>query len=438
MIRRLLAGVVLLACGCGDGADKPSAGGDKSPTVSKPAAADRGAMDSKVSRARQAAARGELAQAIDLLSQVIGANAEHAEAYLVRAEVYVVARQDANALADFSTVIRIEPRVARYRIARGRFLLARGKAVAAIEDFGEAVRLAPDSPAGYNGRGVARVARREYDEAIKDFTTAIGVDASFVDAWNNRGCAQFRLGNNEQAAADFAEAIRRNPEFVAAFQSRALLHLKTKNFDQVVADASAALVLDPDNLRLLGLRRTAYRELGRAREARLDGERLTWLINLRRLSQAVGQRPRDPKTYIARAGHLAAGGRSALALADYERAIQVAPAQSAEALLERAAFWLADEQLDKAIADCNTILKTVERHRAYSIRGEAQFGRGDLDLAIADFEKARRFDTMVAEAHWRRAQRRETAGETAGAAVDRKRAIQLDPERYPPTSPRGE
>ena len=57
----------------------------------------------------------------------------------------------------------------------------------AIADFTEVIRLDPKAAHAYTGRGGAWSERAEYDKAIADFTEAIRLDPKDADAYTDRG-----------------------------------------------------------------------------------------------------------------------------------------------------------------------------------------------------------------------------------------------------------
>lgn len=418
----------LLVAGCGseDAALTDAQDG----AAARRSANKSGQVDELVGRAKKALRGGNHRVAVELLSQAIGNDSDNALAFVLRADAYVRTKQFANALADFSSAIRIEPENARWLNSRGYFLLTRGRRRDAIKDFDAAIVLKGDYAEAHNNRGLAHVGGQDYEQAIKDFNAAIAARNMFADAWNNRGFAHFRSGDYQTAIQDFNKAIECNPDFAMAYNNRALLRMDRKEYRQAVADCTEAIKRDGDNPRYYHFRRQAYRKLGRAEEALADGQRLTWLLKLRQLNQQIAEAPAHSSSYIRRAEHFNKDGRGAAALADYDRAIRADPGKSATAYLGRATYWFNQQQYARTIEDCTLAEKAGAEHGAWSLRGEAWMKQGDFARAIADFVRARRFDVVVAEAYWKRSEQLQKAGQAKEAAAARARAIDLDPRRY--------
>lgn len=113
-----------------------------------------------------------------------------------------------------------------------------------------------------------------------------------------------------------------------------------------------------------------------------------------------------------------------------------------EAYHRRAIAYLALDELDRAVADCNVVIKsdpTPITHSeavppyvadAYVHRGTAFARMGQHDKAIADFTDAISLVPQGPTPYERRAQSRRAIGDFGGAAEDERRALQLSgPEK---------
>jgi tetratricopeptide (TPR) repeat protein len=149
-------------------------------------------------------------------------------------------------------------------------------------------------------------------------------------------------------------------------------------------------------------------------------------MKLNDLNTAITKSPKEPKHYIQRASHMAKAGRTDVALANYEAAINVAP-DSCDGYISRATYYLEKGEPQKAIADCSAAIERKWSTKALSIRGDAYLQIGRYDEAINDYTSAKRLDSGVAEAYFRRAQQREERGNKEGARADYEVAQQLDP-----------
>lgn len=410
-------------------------------------------------QAAKLAKQGMVGKSIELLSHAISMNSEDPELYIARAEVYGIMREDANALADYSTAIRVRPDEASIHNRRGFFLLSRSEHTRALKDFSAAIRLNPKSAQAYNNRGLVYLSIKQSDKAIADFSSALQLDPEYADAWNNRGYAQYSRQKYPEALKDLSEAVNRKPGYVNALNNRALTYMAMQKFEAAVSDFSAAIESSPNEIKLIQGRRSALLKLERYADARSDKSRIEWLYGLAAMTKKIDRDPFVYGNYIERARYLAEGNEHAAALRDYSRAAQVNN-QLPEPFILRAESLIALGELDKAIRDCDTaielgnqIQQRVERTGksledpngtvvdsasvtlesqgtlAYSVRGDIWMAKKQYSKAIADFETAGRFDPTVAEAYVMRAKQFEAAGQPAKARADRQRAAAIDPSR---------
>ncbi len=374
------------------------------------------------------ARRGLVGKSVETLSHAISASPENPELYIARAEVYGMMREDANALADYSTAIRMAPKDASIHNRRGFFLLSRNEHTRALQDFSAAIELNAKSPQACNNRGLVYLAIGQNEKAIADFEAALKLDEAYADAWNNIGFARYRLKQYKQAASDLTQAIRHRENYVNALNNRGLVYLATENFKAAVDDFSRAIEIDPYEIKLFQGRRTAQLRLENFPAAQSDASRIQWLVGLADLTRQIDQEPLVATHYLKRGRYLATDGEHRAALRDYSQAAQL-DSENPEPLLRRAASLLAMGQLDEAIRDCDTVIEVGGPREAFSVRGDAWLAKGDHDQAIADYERAGRADLTVADAYLLRAAALETAGEKSRADADRARAAAIDPSR---------
>ena len=92
--------------------------------------------------------------------------------------------------------------------------------------------------------------------------------------------------------------------------------------------------------------------------------------------------------------------------------------------------WKAKGDLDQAIANYDRAIALAPRlANAYNNRGAALGAKGDLDAAIRDFDHAIELDARLAKAHEYRSLALQSRGDLGGATRDLDEAIKLEPER---------
>jgi Flp pilus assembly protein TadD len=86
--------------------------------------------------------------------------------------------------------------------AAARKLIQDEKFAEAIAQLSEAIRLDPKASRAYNARGYAHMRLKHFPEAIADFDNAIRLDPNYANAYLNRSSARRVLGDMAGANAD--------------------------------------------------------------------------------------------------------------------------------------------------------------------------------------------------------------------------------------------
>ncbi|MFO1000805.1 MAG: tetratricopeptide repeat protein [Planctomycetaceae bacterium] len=432
----LLAGFALVGCGGSEaknGAAK-TAGIPLSIPNQSPAPASvkttptidqyTSAVKQLIQKANTAVLSGRNGIAIESLSQAIGITPEDATLFRMRADVYSMLGENANARADFSTAVRLAPNDPDLYNFRGYFLMGQGLGAEARADFDKAVTINPKHAAALNNRGLLSLAGNDYQAAVTDFSLAIDADRNLSDAWNNRGFAQMKLNQPDKAMADIKQALHIKEDYVTAWNNCGLVAMQQEKFADAEKSFARAMELDPMDARWVNHHRTALIKQNRFAEAQQDANRIEWLNKLTNLTQVAGRNARDPRAWIVRGQHLMDGQQFNAAIQDFNRALAVSPG-NAQALFDRAVAWvkLGDDQ--KAMLDCDESIVADPSLEAYSLRGDLWLRLENLDLAIADFESAKRFDEQVAVAYEKRAEKQRQAGATAEADADLTKAKEI-------------
>lgn len=427
MSRLLLLVPLMFAIGCGSEDEEQAA--EAPAESSQPEKKSDPQVAKLMKLATEQARQGAVGKAIESLSQAIGLDPDNADAYRMRAEVYTAIREDANALADLGAAIRIDPKNAKLRAARGFFLMSRGQGDRAVKDFDEAVSLDPTLKTAFNNRGLIKVAKNAFDDAIADFDKAIELDAEYADAFNNRGYAKFRSGKNKEAIVDFDRALEIKPDYVNPYNNRGLVNFQEENFQAAAADFGEALKRNPYDIKYFEHRRQSYLKLNDTANAKLDADRIAWLQQLATLSRKAMTAPNEVAPFAIRGDFLLRAEEWDRAINDFSRVVALAPTNPI-GYTRRAGAWIQKGDFAKAITDCTKVIddETIETTtEAYSLRGDAYASIKRFADAVADYEKAKRFDTKAAQAYHMHAIALKEQGEETTAARYFQQALAMDP-----------
>ena len=383
------------------------------------------AVEQLIAQARNAVSGSQNRLAIEALSQGIGIDPSDVRLLRMRADIYALSGELANARADFSSAILAAPSDAELRNIRGYFLMTHGVPDDALKDFAAAIKLDPELAVAWNNRGLIYLQQAEYDKAVEQFQAAVECDREYVDGWNNLGFAIMKQGNPGQALPHIERALSINPKYITAWNNQGLIHLKTKDFEAACTAFTKAIEIAPLDPRWYMHRQVALRELKRFDDVAADEAEIGWINRLSQVTQHLNRDTQDVTRWIARGDCLMDGNQYAAAIEHYTQALYL-QSDSTEALNARARGWATTGDLIKAIDDCETSIIIKPTLEALSIRGDAWLAMDNLDQAIEDFIAAERFDETVASTYRKRAKRHQSKGDKSAAEDDLRAAEEIE------------
>jgi len=344
---------------------------------------------------------------IDLSKFDIGPKPKDAEGFLNRASARRFNGDVNGAIADCTRAIELDPKSEPAVYKRGALNLQKGDYDDAIADLTRAIELSPNTADYYSDRGLAKLRKRDNDGAIVDFTRAIELDAKNVVAYRNRALAKNINGDADGAIADYNRAIGLDPKNAGAFNSRGMIKKSKGDLDGAIADFNSAIELN-EKLAI------AYKNRGEAKQAKGDAAGAN--EDLKRAGK-LDPRLRDEEPSADHVDRSTAKGK------------EKESAASVEDFFNRAGVKKAAGDLDGAIADYDRAIQLDPKDAAiYNNRGLAKQEKGDLDAAIVDFNRAIQLNPKDAVACSNRGNAKRDKGDLDGAILDYNRAIRFDPK----------
>jgi tetratricopeptide (TPR) repeat protein len=378
-------------------------------------------------RITELSAAGDLQAALKQADAEVAAHPQSAAAYEARASVRHKRREWTEALADFDQAIKLDPQSARLRNNRGFLQLSLEKFDAATDDFNAAIGLSSEFAQAYNNRALVQIAQGKYRQAIDDLDQALVRKPDYLDAANNRGFSLMNLRRWDRALADFNRVLHLDPKHVNALANRALVRQQLGDFAGSITDLTEAMLLDPDKPKYYAHRRDAYLAQDDADRARQDELKIQFLLQVDQATAAIVAQPKVAANYVTRAKLFEQCGDDRRCLDDLTKAVELSP-NLADARLQRARLLLNSQQYAAAMADCDAVLADGPNELAFSIRGDCHLNQDRLDAALVDYEQARRLDTAVAEAYFRKGDEFARRGDTEQAKAYHERAAAIDPD----------
>ena len=167
------------------------------------------------------------------------------EAHLVRGRAYVRKGMNAEAVADFTSALKLSPANQEALLGRGEAYLAKRAFQPAADDFAALIALKPAHVAALIGLGYSYLARDQAENAVAAFSRALQADPRNGVALNNRGLAYKKLGNLDAAISDFTTAVQFHPLYALAYNNRGYAHEEKGDKPRAIRDYRDALAIDP-------------------------------------------------------------------------------------------------------------------------------------------------------------------------------------------------
>jgi len=233
----------------------------------------------------------------------------------------------------------------------------------------------------------------------------------------NRGIEKAKNGDLDGALADFNRAIELNPKDDAPYYNRAQARRLKNDTAGAIADYTRAIELGSTNP-------AAYNNRGNARAENNDRDGA-----IADYTRAIELKPDYARAYYNRAVLKKEKGDKAGAKADFKTAQKLDP----ELASEESAADSKNDRLSLSPAPP----ASEESDEDPIERGIEKAKKGDLDGALADFNRAIELDPKNAAAYYNRASAKMLKKDADGAIADYTRVIELDPKNVGAYNNRG-
>jgi tetratricopeptide (TPR) repeat protein len=352
-----------------------------------------------LARAVELQRQGALAEAEELLRELLDAVPGHAAALFRRGLGLQRLGRHADALACWERLLALQHGSAHAHYYRGLALDGLERPAEALASQDRALAIDARFVEALSARGVALQKLGRPDEALASYDRALALRPAYATALNNRGITLHRLGRTEEALDSYDRALAHRPDYALALVNRGnALHELGRSLE-ALASYDRALLLRPRDAQALRQRGVALDALGRADEA------------LASFDRALAIDPDLDAALVDRGLTLRGLERDEEALASFERAVAIRP-DNAEAWNNRGNTLLALDRTEEAIASYDRALAVRSDFVAVlRNRGNAWHRLNRPHEAIASYERAAALAPDDPQTHWYEGFARLSAGE---------------------------
>tara|TARA_Y100001960_G_scaffold135471_1_gene143714 strand:+ start:556 stop:2943 length:2388 start_codon:yes stop_codon:yes gene_type:complete len=298
------------------------------------------------------------------------------QAYVARGDCHRDLAQYENAIWDYESAIRLNPKCHQAFIGRGYTYLHEKRYADSIKDFSRAIALKPKDDEGYFNRGYAYSENQKYDEAVKDYSKSIELSSfNKVNSYRNRAIAFNKLGHADKAIADYTAAINIE-ESELLYHYRCELYLQTSDYDKAIEDSSQVIKLNPSNSK-------AY-----SNRAQANLKKQYFLEALSDIDSALSLDSSDLKLYFNRAAIYMELNDYDKAIDDLAAVIKIEPDSSVNYYNRSIAYKLKGDFLMSLLDANKSIALNHKDSRLFDNRAIIYWNMGEYQDAINDYQKS--------------------------------------------------
>ena len=182
---------------------------------------------------------GDHQGAIEDYTEAIRLKEDFSDAYVNRGNARAERGEEEGAVQDYTAALAFaeDPQVRAFAYLNRCLSLSNLQDDAeAIADCTEAINIQPNNSLAYENRGLVKRRLGDLQGALQDFTIAIQIDPSSPEPYYNRALTRQQLGDVDGAMEDFNQTVALNPDHPFAYYDRGLLHTELGQTTQAIAD----------------------------------------------------------------------------------------------------------------------------------------------------------------------------------------------------------
>jgi len=179
---------------------------------------------------------GRYDEAIRLLTESLDRHPAQPHALWLRAQSFLALTKKAQALQDYSTIIRIAPgseEAPDALLSRAKLLMDAKNYQAAVKDLEQVLKTQPDNAEAYLYLGNIQFYQRRYQNALAFYEKGLETGTTISAFYHQRGMTYFYLNMFDESRADLEKAIEMNKENADYRRSLAYVNQQVKLLESI-------------------------------------------------------------------------------------------------------------------------------------------------------------------------------------------------------------
>ena len=274
-----------------------------------------------INRALSLCKNGQLAEAEQVLRQVIAAGANDFQVQYLYAGVLYEQQKVPEALTAVEAALKQSPDAGEAMMLHGLLLHAANRPLEALNGLSKVVALTPNHADAWYNHGVVLSELDRSEEAVASFDRALAIHPTPL-AWNHRGASLRQLGHLDEALESFEATITLDPNFTMALFNRGSVLRQLHRLEEALTTFEKVLAMEPGLFDAWINHGAVLFEMARRDEA------------LASYDHALTLQPNSVEAWRYRGGTLQNMQRLEEAVASYDQVLAIDPDDSS-ALLQR-------------------------------------------------------------------------------------------------------
>lgn len=314
-----------------------------------------------------------------ILDQVLAANAQDADALLLRGRAEMQQKRPKDAVLSFQESIKRAPENAQAHFFLAAALSRTGDQLRAESEWKEAARLDPNSLSAQEALAALAIAKKDSAALMQVALNVLRIAPDLPDGYTFRAIAKAGQKQYPAAEVDLKKAIEIAPNAAFGYYQLGMVKSLQKDYAGAEKAYEDALLRDPAQVESL-------RGLTDVYTAKKTPARI-----MTRVDEQIAKSPSSPLLYQFKGALMMQARDLKGAAATLEKAVSLGGPNKADGMLLLAQVQAGMGNIDQAVATYEGVSQLEPSdHRAYILRAGLEERRGNWDAAQQAYEKALR------------------------------------------------